>query len=204
MIPRLATAERCVDAQLLAGTREGVAAAGGEVAWEEARAAMVDAMGASPDEAETWLAKAFGWSTWLALNRANYFKPELPEVGQLKSALGWLVNGPLGLRPEDLRAAVAASPKAYLREPQRSYETALAVAPEEFREPAQFLELVLRDPKVLELTYDCLGSCGAQCARCWRPSLWKLTGGALGMDRSPGEQSQPAGAGYPEAWRSWR
>jgi len=202
---RSAAAAGSLDAQLLVAVREGVAAVGGEAAWEEARLVLADVVKSSPDEVETWLAKAFGWSMWLAMNRPSYLKPELPAVGQLQSDLSWLGAGPLRLSPEEMRAAVAASPKAYLRDPEQSYKIALGVAPEEFREPAKFRDLLLRDPRVLELTYDCLGSCGAQCARCWRPSLLRITGGALGADSSFGNEVRPpAAAGAAPSWKSWR
>jgi len=171
-----------VDKALLDAVREKVASMGNGAAWSEAVAVLAAATQSTPEEAETCLAKGFGWSMWLAMNRPGYFKPELPEAEALGVGLAWLTSpqGPLCLSASELRAAVAAAPKAYLRSPHASYEDALASAPEAYREPEAFRALLLRDPRVLELTYDCEGSCAAQCARCWRPSLMRLTGGALG------------------------
>mmetsp|Transcript_46465 Transcript_46465/g.124180 ORF Transcript_46465/g.124180 Transcript_46465/m.124180 type:complete len:348 (-) Transcript_46465:1041-2084(-) len=171
-----------VDTALLDAVREKVASMGNGAAWNEAVAVLADATQSTPEEAETCLAKGFGWSMWLAMNRPDYFKPELPQAEALGAGLIWLTSrqGPLRLAASELRAAVAAAPKAYLRSPRASYEDALASAPEAYRAPEAFRALLLRDPRVLELTYDCEGSCAAQCARCWRPSLMRLTGGVLG------------------------
>ena len=44
-------------------------------------------------------AKGFGWSTWLAVNRAEYLKPEVPRPSQVAESLAWLTAQPLALTP---------------------------------------------------------------------------------------------------------
>ena len=42
-------------------------------------------------------AKSAGWSTWLAVNRAAYLKPEDPNAQETLEALKYFRDGPLKL-----------------------------------------------------------------------------------------------------------
>ncbi|CAE8647810.1 unnamed protein product [Polarella glacialis] len=179
-----------------AAVLRGVAARGGAEAWDLAARTLAAALvlgetavpsgsssfseaegeGGAVQQAEEALTKGFGWSMWMAMNQPSFFKPEIPDPSKLERALAWLAHGPLVLTADQLRAAIAASPKSFLRDPERNYAAALEAAPEQFRDPSAFRALLLREPKVLELSWDCKGSCSAQCARCWRPAMSGLTG----------------------------
>eukprot|EP00435_Cladocopium_sp_Y103_P030183 s775_g7.t1 len=118
-------------------------------------------------------AKSAGWSTWLAVNRAAYLKPEDPNAQETLEALRYFRDGPLQLTSEQLRDVLRASPKA-LQKPQAAYQAARQTAPEEFQSPEAFRELVLRCPMVLELSFNCGHSCAAACNRCWCPAMNRI------------------------------
>jgi len=180
---------------LLAAVREGVAAKGATGAWEEVAVALASAAGMEVEEAELALAKALGWKAWFDLNRPVYLKPKLPPPpATVRAALQWLVEGPLRLSPTELHAALSNSPLVYLREPERSYSAALKAAPKQFSEPGSFRELLLREPSVLDLTWNCETTdpasrpldawgeaihCDGQCTHCWRTATPRLMGQVL-------------------------
>ncbi|CAK9099701.1 unnamed protein product [Durusdinium trenchii] len=141
--------------------------------WFDSATAVANACGLQTDEAETILAKGFGWSTWLAVNRAAYLKPENPDSAKISEGLDYFTSGPLKLTKEELRYVLQESPKA-LNRPAAAYQDALATAPEEFQSPEAFRELLLRCPMVLELSFNCGHSCAAACARCWCPALSRI------------------------------
>ncbi|CAE7568638.1 unnamed protein product [Symbiodinium microadriaticum] len=182
-------------AALLAAVREGVAERGGEEIWQAGASALAQNLDASQEDAELILAKAFGWTGWYELNRPSYLKPKLPPAPQqIFEALSWLRQGPLQLTAEQLRNALAIKPLVYLKEPRSSYESALQVAPEQWRSPDAFKELLLREPQVLDLTHNCLLTdpaerikdewgeavhCDGKCTHCWRTATPKLMGKVL-------------------------
>jgi len=162
----LSAAER----QAGAGARLAAAARGHDAAWNNAAESLAQACGVSAEEADAWLAKAFGWSLWIAAGRPSYLEGRavVPEPEELRRDLAWLKEGPLRLDAGELRHVVGASPAAALRAPEARYARCRASAPERHREA--FRELLLRDPKVLELEFDCAGQCAARCFQCWRVS----------------------------------
>ncbi|CAL1167088.1 unnamed protein product [Cladocopium goreaui] len=141
--------------------------------WLESAAALSQACSLELEEAEGILAKSAGWSTWLAVNRAAYLKPEDPNAQETLEALKYFRDGPLKLTSEQLRDVLRASPKA-LSKPQAAYQAARQTAPEEFQSPEAFRELVLRCPMVLELSFNCGHSCAAACNRCWCPAMNRI------------------------------
>ncbi|CAE7564749.1 Olah [Symbiodinium pilosum] len=145
---------------ILPPIREAAAEMGCLDEWRGSTSAISAACEMEQEDAETLLAKGFGWSTWLAVNRAEYLKPEVPRPSQVAESLRWLASGPLTLTPAELRAVIQGSPKASLRNPAASYEDALATAPEEFQHPSAFRQLLVRCPIVLEpwKNYRCCAS----------------------------------------------
>jgi len=166
------------DVELLPLIREGVVAAGGEIAWTESAKLLADAMVVSIEEAELHLAQTLGWKMWAACNQAQYLKPSLPNVAQLQATLRWLSEGPLALGPEQLHAAVITSPKVYLGNAEKMFNAARAAAPAEFSSVQDFTALALKRPRALEFTFDCgTNGCAQRCDFCWRhapPSITRL------------------------------
>lgn len=152
-----------------AGAREAAAERGSADAWAEASSSLAEACGVGQDWADAWLAKAFGWSLWLGAGKPAYLanRAVVPCPQQLREDIRWLSEGPLSLASStDLRHVVETAPRAALRKAAERYRRSLASAPDGLRE--DFHNVVLRDPKVLELEWDCEGSCSARCAVCWR------------------------------------
>lgn len=166
-------------AALAQAGREGSAERGGAEAWAASAAAVAAAAGHGGEDAQAVLARAFGWSMWLAAGKPVYMKPDVPVAEEVREALAWLSHGPLSLSQEELSAALAASPRAYLQGPEKSYAAVLEAAPEPFREPEALRALLLRQPKALELTHNCIGTCDARCSRCWRPAGPRMAGKVL-------------------------
>lgn len=181
--------------RLLADVHEGIAAIGGASRWKDTAAVIADGIGRDPHEAEMLLARAYGWKAWAELNRPSYLRPKLPPgPDEVRKAINWLTGAPLQLTREQLAAALNNSPKVYLSEPERSYAAALESAPEMFGEPGAFRELLLREPQVLDLTWNCERTdpasrpldawgeaihCDGQCVHCWRTATPKLMGQVL-------------------------
>lgn len=152
-----------------AGAREAAAERGCADAWAEASASVADACAVEQELADAWLAKAFGWSLWISAGKPPYLaeRAVVPCPQQLREDIRWLVEGPLSLASsEKLRHVVESAPRAALRRAKDRYRKSLASAPDAVRD--DFEDLVLSDPKVLELEWDCEGSCSARCAVCWR------------------------------------
>mmetsp|Transcript_85787 Transcript_85787/g.275881 ORF Transcript_85787/g.275881 Transcript_85787/m.275881 type:complete len:250 (-) Transcript_85787:57-806(-) len=187
---RFAAAQESVDGfPWLSVVREGVADRGAVVVWQEAAEAVAAAMQTDLDQAEAALAKAYGWKPWAQMNKPAYLTPELPDPGQIKEALKWLVGAPLSLTPEQLRFAMANSPKVYLGDPRPAYEAALEVAPEPFAGATKFKELLLREPLALKLNWNCELTdastrheelhCDGHCVNCWRTVTPRFLGKVL-------------------------
>ncbi|CAJ1358059.1 unnamed protein product [Effrenium voratum] len=175
--PPIPGARFSVKSQLPA-IREAVAEQGLARLWSES-AACLTACGMDTEDAEEILAKGLGWSTWLAVNRAEYLKPKAPEPAALQRSVAFLKDGPLRLSGEELRQVLLGSPKAAVKDPKAAYESSLATAPEEFQTPAAFRALLLRSPTILELSFNCGHRCSAACGRCWCPALVQLRVGAV-------------------------
>eukprot|EP00404_Azadinium_spinosum_P047144 CAMPEP_0180802646 /NCGR_PEP_ID=MMETSP1038_2-20121128/60420_1 /TAXON_ID=632150 /ORGANISM="Azadinium spinosum, Strain 3D9" /LENGTH=161 /DNA_ID=CAMNT_0022842799 /DNA_START=30 /DNA_END=512 /DNA_ORIENTATION=+ len=83
---RLAVAERGVDAA---------------EAWENAADALAAACGVATEQADAWLARAFGWHDWLRARRprGGYLEEAatVPDPEAVRQDLRWLAEGPLGL-----------------------------------------------------------------------------------------------------------
>jgi len=159
---------------ILPAIREAAGEMGCLDEWMGSASSLAAACDMELEDAETLLAKGFGWSTWLAVNRAEYLKPDVPRPLEVAESLKWLASQPLNLNPTELRAVVQGSPKASLRNPAASFADSLTTAPEEFQQPAAFRELLVRCPIVLELSFHCGFSCAAACSRCWCPAMQRI------------------------------
>lgn len=157
---------------ILPTVREGVIeATGSDESWK----ASVDILHSSTDiddmeEAELLLAVGLNWKGWAISSpmMRKYMKPKEPDVEKLTNALAWLRDGPLALDEDQLSAAIRDSPKVYLDAPEATYKQALSVAPEDYSDPSVFRGLVLKDPSVLQCTYNCSEEgCGSECGNCW-------------------------------------
>jgi hypothetical protein len=146
--------------------REAVLEAGGETAWTESTQALSSIF--DKEEAETFLADAFGWKSWAKASASTkkYHRPKVPDAVLLNEALAWLRDGPLALNEEQVQSSIKKSPKTYLDAPNESYKKALGTAPRKHRDNLQ--HLIRQDPTVLEVTYNCDGEgCASECGRCW-------------------------------------
>jgi len=112
----------------------------------------------------------------------------------VQDALQWLQDGPLHLSPDELSVALQKCASTYITDPKNSYFAALSTAPEQFRKPDAFRELVLREPHALRVTYSCLETdpdsrpilemgeplpCDGECRRCWRTHTPQFMGVAI-------------------------
>eukprot|EP00435_Cladocopium_sp_Y103_P070879 s118_g36.t1 len=191
--PRRAMASDSV--ALLAAVHEDLSQKGQLQHWQATAKAVAKTLEQGEEEAEMILAKAFGWTGWFQLNRPSYLQPKLPPaLEKIEASLAWLIQGPLQMNSEQLRRALATKPQVYLENPQASYEKALQVAPEQWRSPKSFRDLLLKNPKVLDLTHNCLLTdpaervinedgeavhCDGRCTNCWRVATPKLLGQVL-------------------------
>lgn len=180
---------------LLAAVHEDLSQKGELQHWQAAAKAVAKTLEQGEEEAEMILAKAFGWTGWFQLNRPSYLQPKLPPAPEkIEASLAWLIQGPLHMNSEQLRRALTTKPQVYLENPQGSYEKALQVAPEQWRTPESFRALLLKNPKVLDLTHNCLLTdpaervinedgeavhCDGRCTNCWRVATPKLLGQVL-------------------------
>jgi len=151
--------------------REGIVEAGLEEDWKSATETLSTSIGIDLPEAEASLAQALNWKSW-AVCKSNiarkYIKPLNPDVEIVKSSLQWLREGPLALDSTVLRKAILEYPQAYLTSPEATYKQALSVAPSEYKSPDVFRELLLKDPAVLQCTYNCADDgCASECGNCW-------------------------------------
>jgi hypothetical protein len=180
---------------MLPAVRERVADMGATDTWQDVAALIVQATGMSESEAEMAMSKAYGWTGWYQMNCPDYMKPKLPpHPSKVQDALKWLQDGPLRLNPEEMRHAVEKEAKFYIDEPMKSYWSARSTAPDQFKAPDSFREVLVREPHALGLTYNCLDTdpatrpvlelgeplpCDGQCKKCWRTHTPKLMGEIL-------------------------
>ncbi|KAH7300173.1 hypothetical protein KP509_24G048200 [Ceratopteris richardii] len=131
--------------------------------WQAARAPLLR-FSISEQEANTVLAKSFGWTP------SPYWGEEkektMPDPALVKKILDFLQS--LGLSDDDLPVFLKKFP-----------EVLGCLVEEEMQKNVQILEkewgisgntlrnLLLRNPKVLGYNVDCKGDCMAQCTRCW-------------------------------------
>jgi hypothetical protein len=153
--------------EILPAVREAVnLEAGGEAAWKESAQALSKLF--DIEEAELYLAVAFGWRGWVksAEMTKRYHSPVLPDAVKICEALEWLRAGPLELNEEQMKSNIAKYPKTYLDAPNESYRKAMGTAPRKFRDHLK--ELVHQDASVLQVTYNCDGEgCASECGSCW-------------------------------------
>eukprot|EP00419_Tripos_fusus_P032373 CAMPEP_0172781882 /NCGR_PEP_ID=MMETSP1074-20121228/203652_1 /TAXON_ID=2916 /ORGANISM="Ceratium fusus, Strain PA161109" /LENGTH=341 /DNA_ID=CAMNT_0013618861 /DNA_START=59 /DNA_END=1084 /DNA_ORIENTATION=+ len=176
----------------------------GDGVWDAAVAAIATYNGGDHIHAHLVLANAYGWKAWIEMNQPVYLDPKpLPPVEQFHNSLRWLREGPLAMTEEELKSALVARPLPYLTNPAKKYKSARSCAPEQWRDPKIFRELVRREPKVLALTWNCcytdplerdrvLGvlssgeslHCDGECTKCWRavtPGLMNLALDGIGV-----------------------
>ena len=146
--------------------REAVLEAGGEAAWTESTQVLSSVF--DLEEAEVFLADAFGWKGWAKASAMTkkFHRPKVPDAILLKEALAWLRDGPLALNEEQVQSSIKKSPKTYLDAPNESYRKVLGTAPRKYRDNLQ--DLIRQDPTVLQVTYNCDGEgCNSNCGSCW-------------------------------------
>jgi len=166
--------------------------------WDAAVDAIASYCGGDEIHAQFVLARAFNWQAWIEMNQPSYFKPTPPPpVEQLRTSLTWLREGPLAMTEDELKSALLAQPVPYMTSPEKNYKAARSCAPEQWRDPKVFRELLRIEPKVLQLTWNCcytdplqrdrvLGldaqgesfHCDAECRTCWRA----VTPGLMGLE----------------------
>lgn len=160
------------NAELLPVIREGVAEMGGEESWKESVATLSSRIEIDLEEAELLLADAKKWKGWATAGKIakRYIKPEIPDVNELNELLDWLTeSGPLQLDQEQLRTSIQELPKVYLADPQNTYKKTLKAAPKDYKDPSVLKEMILKDPSVLQYTYNCdeEDGCASECGNCW-------------------------------------
>jgi len=168
----------------------------GDGVWDAAADAIASYCGDDHIHAHLVLAKAYGWQGWIQMNKPAYLSPNPPHPAeQLRRSLKWLREGPLAMTEDELKDALLAQPMPYLTNPKKKYEGAISCAPEQWRKPEVFRELLRREPKVLQLTWNCqytdpferdrvmglLSSgesfhCDGQCTKCWRAKIPSFMG----------------------------
>lgn len=171
----------------------------GDGVWDAAVDAIASYCGGDHIHAHLVLAKAYGWKAWVEMNQPVYIKPKPPHpVAQIRHSLKWLREGPLGMTEDELKSALLVKPLPYLTNPAKKYKGAISCAPEQWRAREVFRELLRREPKVLQLTWNCqytdpferdrvLGvlatgesfHCDGKCTKCWRSVTPSLMGMAL-------------------------
>lgn len=159
-------------ADILPTVREGVVElTGSDESWKASAAALCGLKGIEDvEDAEVLLADALNWKGWAMSTgmMRKFMKPKTPDVEKLANALAWLRDGPLALDEDQLAVAVRDSPKVYLDDPEETYKLAISVAPEQYSDPDVFRGLILKDPSVLQCTYNCSEEgCGSECGNCW-------------------------------------
>lgn len=157
---------------IIPAVREGVAEAGNQEHWSESIAVLAESAIMDDEEAELILADGLNWKAWAKASpmMRKYAKPVQPDAENLKLALQWLKDGPLGLDQDQLQNAVRNHPKIYLVSPEDKYQKAIAAAPDKYKELAAFRDLLLNDPSVLECYYNCDVAdegCASECGNCW-------------------------------------
>ena len=158
-------------ADYLETVREGIVQAGFDEAWEASVALLSETTDMDKEEAEECLAKAWQWKNWAVCSSSiarKYIKTIKPNAAAIATSLNWLQSGPLGLDQNILRAGILSSPEAYLLSPEENYNQILKVAPKKWKDPADFKALLLEEPEVLQLTYNCADEgCNSNCGNCW-------------------------------------
>ena len=123
------------------------------------------------EDAEDCLAKIWQWKNWAICSSPiarKYIKTIEPDAASIAASLNWLQSGPLGLDQDVLRAGILGSPEAYLLSPEDNYNQISKVAPKKWKDPAEFRKLLLEEPEVLQLTYNCADEgCNSNCGNCW-------------------------------------
>ena len=156
---------------ILPTVREGVADAGGTAEWNASVEMLQNAMTeVDVEEAETILANALGWRSWAVVSEKmrRFQRPITPDSEKLATALKWLSDGPLAMDKTQTVAAIKASPKVYLIDPEGTYKKAISAAPKDFKDEDTFKALCLEDPSVMECTYNCEDDgCASECGNCW-------------------------------------
>lgn len=126
----------------------------------------------SSEESEIILSKALGWRGWAIVSSPmmrKYVKPKQPNPTQLTEAINWLQSEPLSLSTDVLLEAIRTSPEAYLLEPQTSFTKSLKSVPTQLASDEEtYIQLLNKDPSVLENTYNCVDEgCASNCGNCW-------------------------------------
>lgn len=159
------------DFDYLETVREGLAEMGLENDWNAATAFLSESISIELPEAEDALARAWNWRSWAVVKSKiarKFIKPLPPNLQQVETALAWLREGPLAVPDAVLARGVRENPDVYLLEPEAKYGQALAVAPEEYRDPETFRETLLQAPSMLGCTFNCVDTgCNSDCGSCW-------------------------------------
>lgn len=124
----------------------------------------------NPQDAALCLATATSWKSWAIAGKfaRKYIQTVTPTPELLQHAVTWLEEGPLALESSLIHEYIRQHPHIYLMEPDVLYKKALGAAPRKYRDPAVFRECILRDPTVLQVTYNCEDEgCAANCGSCW-------------------------------------
>lgn len=192
-------AVRAISNGMLSKARQGANEVLGDGVWDAAVDAIASYTGGDHIHGHLVLAKAYGWQAWVELNKPVYLKPKPPPpVEQIHNALRWLREGPLAMTEDELKSALLTAAIPYLTNPAKKYKAARSCAPEQWRDPVIFRELLRQNPKVLKLTWNCcytdplerdrvmgmLSSgeslhCDGECTKCWRAVTPGLMGLAL-------------------------
>jgi hypothetical protein len=154
------------DDDILPVIREAVTKAGGDDCWRESLQVLSGLI--EDDDAELYLATAFGWKDWAkAPAKMKQLKDKvLPDPAKVQEALVWLTEGPLELSEDQVRRSIQEYPRLYLVDPKELYRKVNGVAPRKYRELLK--ELIQNDPNALQVTYNCDGEgCASQCGSCW-------------------------------------
>lgn len=151
--------------------REEVSQAGVKDEWKDATQLLSESLDIDLEQAEACCAETWNWKS-LAMcpmkSARKYVQTSTPDSQQIQASLEWLKEGPLKLNDEQLRECVLETPQAYLASPESTYKQALKVAPKDYRNPEDFRNLLLKDPNVLQCTYNCADDgCNSECGNCW-------------------------------------
>lgn len=164
------------DHSYLETVREGISEAGFQDLWDKSVEILVDdSISIDTVQAEACLAKIWRWKSWAVSTSKiarKYIKTVQPDPEQIKTSLSWLKEGPLELGNDAhltlLREAILNYPEAYLLNPEGNLNQALSVAPQEYRTVSSLRDLLLKDPSVLQCTYNCADDgCASECGNCW-------------------------------------
>jgi hypothetical protein len=152
--------------------REGMAEAGLQDEWTSAAQTLAESVLMDMEQAEHCLSVALNWKRWAIVTSPiarKFIKTAPPDSAAVTASLQWLRQGPLAVSDNSiLKAAILQYPEAYLLSPAENYRQALQVAPAAYQNPDVFRELLLRDPAILQCTYNCVDNgCNSECGNCW-------------------------------------